>query len=42
LTPLVAGQRRKGTRCPLEIVFVDNASVPEIPVNALPEPMPYA
>jgi branched-chain amino acid transport system substrate-binding protein len=42
LTPLVAGQWRKGTKWPLEIVIVENSLAPEIPVNAEPQPMPYA
>ncbi|HUN97816.1 MAG TPA: ABC transporter substrate-binding protein, partial [Bradyrhizobium sp.] len=42
LTPLVAGQWRKGRKWPLEIVIVDNSLAPEIAVNGQPEPMPYA
>lgn len=42
LTPLVAGQWRKGKKWPLELVIVDNKLAPNIPVNGQPEPMPYA
>ncbi|HJS87578.1 MAG TPA: ABC transporter substrate-binding protein [Acetobacteraceae bacterium] len=41
LTPLVAGQWRKGSRWPLELVIVDNALAPEIPLGGHPEPMTY-
>lgn len=41
LTPLVAGQWRKGKKCPLELVIVDKSLAPNIPVNGEPEPMPY-
>jgi branched-chain amino acid transport system substrate-binding protein len=39
LTPLVAGQWRKGSKWPLEMVVVDNTFFPEIPVNGQPEPL---
>ncbi len=42
LTPLVAGQWRKGKKWPLELVIVDNKLAPNIPVGGEPEPMPYA
>jgi branched-chain amino acid transport system substrate-binding protein len=40
-TPIVAGQWRKGTKWPLELVIVDNTGVPEVPLGGHPEPMPY-
>jgi branched-chain amino acid transport system substrate-binding protein len=42
LTPLVAGQWRKGNKWPLELVIVDNKLAPNVPINGQPEPMPYA
>src|SRR5215469_1031037 len=41
LTPIVAGQWRKGTQWPLELVIVDNKLAPEVPLGGQPEPMPY-
>jgi branched-chain amino acid transport system substrate-binding protein len=41
LTPIVAGQWRKGTKWPLELVIVDNKLAPEVPVGGQPEAMPY-
>jgi branched-chain amino acid transport system substrate-binding protein len=41
LTPIVAGQWRKGTKWPLELVIVDNKLAPEVPLGGQPEPMPY-
>jgi branched-chain amino acid transport system substrate-binding protein len=40
-TPLVAGQWRKGTKWPLELVIVDNKLAPNIPVGGEPELMQY-
>jgi len=40
-TPIVAGQWRKGTKWPLELVIVDNTDVPEVPLGGHPEPMTY-
>ncbi len=42
LTPIVAGQWRKGSKWPLELVIVDNTGVPEIPLGGHPEPMTYS
>jgi branched-chain amino acid transport system substrate-binding protein len=41
LTPLVAGQWRKGKKWPLELVLVDNKLAPDIPVQSHPEVMIY-
>ena len=41
LTPLVAGQWRKGSKWPLELVIVDNTGAPDIPLGGHPEPMTY-
>jgi len=41
LTPIVAGQWRKGTKWPLELVIVDNKLAPEVPLGGQPEPMRY-
>ena len=40
LTPLVAGQWRKGKKFPIELVIVDNQLAPNIPVGGEPEAMP--
>jgi branched-chain amino acid transport system substrate-binding protein len=41
-TKVVAGQWRKGAKWPVELVIVDNAFFPEVPVGGVPEPMTYA
>jgi len=40
-TPLVGGQWRKGTKWPHEIVIVDNAASPKIPVNGPVQAITY-
>ncbi len=40
-TQLVAGQWRKGAKWPLELVIIDNATAPNVPVNGTAEPMTY-
>jgi len=36
---LVAGQWRKGSKWPVELVIVDNSLLPEVPVQSAPEAM---
>jgi branched-chain amino acid transport system substrate-binding protein len=38
-TKLVAGQWRKGSKWPVELVIVDNSLLPEVPVQSAPEAM---
>jgi branched-chain amino acid transport system substrate-binding protein len=40
-TPLVGGQWRKGSKWPLELVIVDNATSPHIPINGEVEAITY-
>jgi branched-chain amino acid transport system substrate-binding protein len=37
-----SGQWRKGKKWPLELVIVDNAAAPNIPVQSEPEVMKYS
>jgi branched-chain amino acid transport system substrate-binding protein len=41
-TKCVAGQWRKGTRWPLELLIVDNSLAPDVPTQGVPEPMMYS
>jgi branched-chain amino acid transport system substrate-binding protein len=40
-TKLVMGQWRKGEKWPVEVVIVDNAFLPEVPVQGVPEAITY-
>jgi branched-chain amino acid transport system substrate-binding protein len=41
-TKCVAGQWRKGKKWPLELVIVDNANAPNVPIGGQPEIMTYS
>jgi branched-chain amino acid transport system substrate-binding protein len=41
-TKCVAGQWRQGTKWPLELVIVDNANAPNVPIGGQPEVMAYS
>ncbi len=41
-TKCVAGQWRKGKKWPLELVIVDNAAAPNVPLGGQPELIPYS